>query len=958
MFFQRNIDAALTEMKVGFRLFLLGVCWAVLCGMCSRQGFAEVPNPNSANTQIPDPVRPGDHVEVRYLSKWCSGTVVSMIEGKVSVQYSFNGRESTRDFALADIRFPNGEGQWALWKTSDGKLRVEARYIARDETSVMIRKEDGSELTLPIDSLTLDLRQKVKRTPITGEENKIDGADPVRLGDEVEVSPYSNEWFDGVVTQVRIGEAQVRYQRLGQDTEDAFPFAKIRFPNGEGPWRKWSDTSGQFTVIARYLSRTETQVTLRKQDGTNATVPIDRLSLELKRWTRSIPITGKETLIDGVSPVRVGDTVEVSDGSRWVEGLVSQSGMGIAFVERFDDNGVSQGKREFPLTKVRYPNGEGSWRKWTGRGGSTVVARMLSRDETHVVLLKEDGQNVRVPIDQLDRGLQQELEHVVPQVKRPKLTTFVASGRSVGLIGTLPDFRSFPSVQPLSMVPSWSDGSVSFPIPNADTISTIVPIAGKQNWLLLGTHPSSNYRGEPQSQVHWIGPERQEYKPGPRLDEKEQLVDYSVEQNRMLTAFFPDGLIGSEHWQLSTYQLGAGDQFAEPEMSWEIPSSRRISYQSFSPMARLVGSHYVLVIDSNTAQLYDLKQQRILYSVSDVFSRKIELHPSGDFFVLDIANAGSVLIETLTGKAVAKQLGSAAIGFSPDGSQILRLTQDSLEKWDIGEATEPVIFPRRNVSTQGSPQLLDDRYIWIDGLIYDTQKKAAMWNYDMPNNTTRRVIGNRLAAAMALGSNDSDRQAIVGIAKVPHDNAIALMEPYSVDDMLALRPGKPIRLIQSIDERIANCISAVVTKNGWVPNDGAGIVISGSAGRGPTETHVYDKSRFSFAPFMRNRIPSVNAQTVSVSPWKQSVEVRLGELVLWSRSMGFVPSTLRLEDGESAQQKVDELTQPSYTLFERLEIPAEVFYPVFRSGAGRTSLTPGGFVDQAYSQGASAGNGR
>ena len=76
---------------------------------------------------------------------------------------------------------------------------------------------------------------------------------------------------------------------------------------GEGRWREWSDATGKFKIIARYISRTESDVTIRKQDGSDVTIPIDRLAVKLRRQVRETPITGKETLIAGVNPIRVGD---------------------------------------------------------------------------------------------------------------------------------------------------------------------------------------------------------------------------------------------------------------------------------------------------------------------------------------------------------------------------------------------------------------------------------------------------------------------------------------------------------------------------------------------------------------------------------------------------------------------------------------------------------------------------
>ncbi len=176
----------------------------VLCLTCSHTVSAQSPRRTAASPLAIDPVRPGDQIEVRHFDDWTAGTVISYQDGKATVEYTFAGRPKTDELTIDKLRFPNGEGHWMIWKDASGKVKHEARYIARDQTSVMIRLEDGSDLTLPIDSLALDLRQRVKALPITGEENKVDGAEPVRIGDRVQVRMYSSHWADGIVKRLLI----------------------------------------------------------------------------------------------------------------------------------------------------------------------------------------------------------------------------------------------------------------------------------------------------------------------------------------------------------------------------------------------------------------------------------------------------------------------------------------------------------------------------------------------------------------------------------------------------------------------------------------------------------------------------------------------------------------------------------------------------------------------------------
>ena len=67
----------------------------------------------------------------------------------------------------------------------------------------------------------------------------------------------------------------------------------IRYGNGEGPWREWSDASGGFKIIARFLARSEDEVTILKEDKTELDVPIERLSAPIKRLLQQTPIIAR-----------------------------------------------------------------------------------------------------------------------------------------------------------------------------------------------------------------------------------------------------------------------------------------------------------------------------------------------------------------------------------------------------------------------------------------------------------------------------------------------------------------------------------------------------------------------------------------------------------------------------------------------------------------------------------------
>ncbi len=157
-----------------------------------------------AADEIP-PVRAGDQVEVLSFRKWYPGTVESYQDGKATVTFQWGNVDRTGEFELREMRFPNNEGHWLVWKDATGKSSVEARYLSRTETDVTIRKADGSELTVPIESLHPTLRKQVSKTPVSS-----DLTFPVHVGDQVEVN-YFDKWYDGTVRSVIGDTVSVEY---------------------------------------------------------------------------------------------------------------------------------------------------------------------------------------------------------------------------------------------------------------------------------------------------------------------------------------------------------------------------------------------------------------------------------------------------------------------------------------------------------------------------------------------------------------------------------------------------------------------------------------------------------------------------------------------------------------------------------------------------------------------------
>lgn len=110
----------------------------------------------------------------------------------------------------------------------------------------------------------------------------------LEAGEQVEVN-YLGDWCPGVVQAVdKDDNARVEFNFLGKTgTVDNFYREAIRRPYEEGallPSRTYTDKSGQFKTVAALMAITDTEVRLRKPDGTDKDVPLESLSEADQRY--------------------------------------------------------------------------------------------------------------------------------------------------------------------------------------------------------------------------------------------------------------------------------------------------------------------------------------------------------------------------------------------------------------------------------------------------------------------------------------------------------------------------------------------------------------------------------------------------------------------------------------------------------------------------------------------------
>lgn len=959
---------------------------------------------SKSNSRQIAPVRVGDAVEVKWFDEWKPGTVLSYENGAAEVEFAWTGSHTLeRKFPLNEIRFPDGEGEWALWPVPDSDEKVAARYITRNETVVAIRTEDGNELELVIEDLPLRLKQKVKRTTIPGQENWIGGAEPFRVGDEVSVRS-SRQWYDATVLKTMPGSIEAEYFSDAKIKTGTFAFDDVRYHNGEDFWRKWSDISGQFEIVARFVSRTETDATLLKEDGSSITVPIDKLNRKLRRLVMSAPVKGRENLIAGVNPLRIGDEVEAFSSS-WRRGIVRELIPGSAMIEFENERGTGTQQIGVRLENIRFPNNQGHWMKWENSERTfSTIARFIRRTKTHAILLNEANREIKVDIAILTTKLRKMVEKSVVWAPKPPKIEFGEASIDRGFAVKVPDFSQFTlssDAEPVqSRTGSVEEGGYGFNLENSNALS-LVRGTGVGDWVAVGAYAKSGFKGYPFSTLHWVDLKENKLVASSGFSADQKIVDYSATQQRLLTFVQTRGsrptTIG-----FCTYRIAPGEEVARPEFQWQLGEETRTQSERLTKelndieklavsdsvkkmlidsayeseerdlewelqasgsedySSHLIGENRLLLAGKGILELYDFQRKERLYRMTGVASGSFQLHPSHKFIAVRRDNGFSIC-ETDSGRQVAfqKNANPRFLGFSVDGTRVVAADRDQVYVWDLTRGGDPQTYPGKNLAgyergraISGSLSMIDDRWIWADGRLYSTKDGFVVWSYTAAGSLEGRTInvehmdleGNRLlvGATSRIGSLNGLPSVLIGTSIIPHQKVIEEVDQFDMAQMDMLKPGSGVRIVASGDGRIRSGIEAAVAANGWVQDDSSDVSIIGTAGPGKTVSQTYVKRA---ERSIHGRLGNSETVTKSMTPWIQQVTMQYKGGAFWSKGGGggFLPGSGT--SMEEINQSIARAQRPSYELFEDLELLEHRVFPHFDSGIGRSVITPAGLKD-------------
>ena len=807
--------------------------------------------------------------------------------------------------------------------------------------------------------------------------------DLVRVGDEVEVMKLRS-WYPGTVLSYKDGKIEVEFQYRNRKSTRKFSLSEIRFPNGEGPWQQWKDASGKFSITARYASQTETDVTLITEKGKRIKVPIAKLSLTSKKFLEMFPASGSEKLVsgskqpasgsrkpasdlknsgDGVSPFRVGDQVTYRSGTRWNNATITELADGKATISYTKND--KESSKTVDLKYIAFPDGQGPWMTWQDESNKfNVVARYINRTDSKVTLMTEDKKEISLDIDRLAPNLRAVVQRLVSWTSLPKKVASAKDAKKVSLTSGAPNFSTLAldssSIKQSTVNETLTDGGLSFPLTFGNQISVMKP-TGVDGWIAVGTYSDGDLSKYPITRLYWINPATGKMAIGPGFSGDQQIVDYSAKQGRLLTAIMSTGFRATAIG-FCTYRVAPGSLTATPEHRWEPPENdSRLINQDPSFKATLINDNQLLIaIDSNLA-LYDLEKSSAVFQLDGLDGNNFQVHPSGKYVLVRGVGKKLSLLETSSGQQVGTDDSGKfrASGFSQDGSRIVGVTSDLVYLWDITQDASAKQFASKNLAsskTFGTAKFFDNQWVWVDGHLFNTAKEILAWNYTDKSSGSNRalfdvktmsLVGDHVVVGSTLGSrmDKTGPMAFFLVAKIPHKAAVEQLNSVDSESISMLKPGVGVRIEIEGDPRIRKGLERAIAANGWTEDPNSKIIVAASAKVKPPEVQVYEEVTRSFrgGRAQSSGDPS-KIFSITVAPWLQTASISYEGNRFWYRGViNFSPSKANTK--EELLKLVKKAGDPSYSLFEDLELPVNKIYPQYQSGLGYTKFTQDGFKD-------------
>lgn len=723
------------------------------------------------------------------------------------------------------------------------------------------------------------------------------------------------------------------------------------------------------------------------------------------------------------SKLSKGDRVEVLDDTNWRPGTVlsvdSRMGMIEVRMDEDEDDSLSnfpQRIREMRLTrrfqanKVRAGTPVGDTRTWTDRSGKfKIEAQFGGMEGSNVVLIKEGGKKVQVPLEKLsdrDKGYVEAQGVSGNDSENPFGESSDVETASLKTKKAI--LREAKTVRPQtfskwSFKPTGNDDQLRTVNSGRDIEITLSEIPGSEKFFekVVGVYPSQD--GTRAIVVRNRGSVHQDKAPFA------QLVDFTkkraskllelptptqvldAEGDADLVMYCPDVFGNGQNTTLTIAKL-EGDTL-KPISQWEPYAHEDWSPRRDIAHGRFLGPNRVMTINEHGQSLtiWDVETAKALLNipVSVSFNLKAVLSPDRSLLGV-VMKQGIAIIDVKAGRHVAtiKADGDAIqqIEFRADNQRLAVINDTGIVVWDLNSGEHTSEFSSLAMGRNSSLTWAGEFLLAEGKYLYDLERRILLWEYEGdPRSSGASALRNGRLYVIPTSLQNRNSDTVLVSAALPHRSALEKAKQLpSAEKLLAVKPGDEVCVevdidpniilteeaqktltarIQMIgtDENIEPAAKIVMLQPGSAQSDL--IKQSLTASLQEAGLKVVDKSDLVVKAVCKpqpqqtvrinvdGRWPArpEDFQDHTITPHASYLEMRLKDQVLWQR--GFVARphmVIWVNEGETLEQALQRLTQPNFAIFTNTKFSPYVARPgkATSNGAyGVSQFTSRGIVD-------------
>ena len=210
---------------------------------------------DSQSAEAQQRLKPGDKIKVRFLGDWYDAEVTEIVRQGFMLKATFTDKRGKKH---ENRPFGNRQIQLVVqppkitkrkWTSAGGGFSVTATYVGPDGDKIKLKKEDGSELSVALDSLSKSDVAYVKRIQAQLAKSKgPDSSDSSKTAGNTKSKPKQGGGFDfDKLKDMDVGDVKKLVSELKNPNLDGVPKISHRV---DQPFRTFKDSSGAATIKA------------------------------------------------------------------------------------------------------------------------------------------------------------------------------------------------------------------------------------------------------------------------------------------------------------------------------------------------------------------------------------------------------------------------------------------------------------------------------------------------------------------------------------------------------------------------------------------------------------------------------------------------------------------------------------------------------------------------------------